>query len=78
MTSKHIESLAYEIALLSNQSLGQLAQVLVAEYNDRADYLVMMINSEFQEKLMAYNERQAQRDNAVQTMIQDLIEAQHV
>ena len=78
MTSKHIESLAYEIALLSNQSLGQLARELVAKYNTRADYLDMMIKTEFQEKLMAYNERQAQRDNAVQCMIQDLIEAQHV
>ena len=48
MASKHIEGLAVEIALLNNESLYQLAQELVARYNDRADYLDMMIRTEFQ------------------------------
>ena len=73
MASKHIEGLAVEIALLSNQSLYQLAQELVARYNDRADYLDMMIKTEFQEQLMAYNERQARKTKVAQAIAKDLI-----
>jgi hypothetical protein len=73
MASKHIEGLAVEIALLSNQSLYQLAQELVARYNDRADYLDMMIKSEFQEQLMAYNERQSRKQQVAQAIAKDLV-----
>jgi hypothetical protein len=75
MASKHIEGLAVEIALLSNQSLYQLAQELVARYNDRADYLDMMIKSEFQEQLMAYNERQSRKQQVAQAIAKDLVGA---
>jgi hypothetical protein len=73
MASKHIEGLAVEIALLSNESLYQLAQELVARYNDRADYLDMMIKTEFQEQLMAYNERQARKVKVTRAIAKELI-----
>jgi hypothetical protein len=73
MASKHIEGLAVEIALLSNQSLYQLAQELVAQYNDRADYLDMMIKAEFQEQLMAYNERLSRKQQVAQAIAKDLV-----
>ena len=73
MASKHIEGLAVEIALLSNESLYQLAQELVARYNDRADYLDMMIKTEFQEQLMAYNERQTRKNKVAQAIAKELI-----
>ena len=75
MASKHIEGLAVEIALLSNESLYQLAQELVARYNERADYLDMMIKTEFQEQLMAYNERQARKTKVTQAIAKELIGA---
>ena len=73
MASKHIEGLAVEIALLSNESLYQLAQELVARYNERADYLDMMIKTEFQEQLMAYNERQARKTKVARAIAKELI-----
>jgi len=73
MASKHIEGLAVEISLLNNESLYQLAKELVARYNDRADYLDMMIKTEFQEQLMAYNERQARKTKVAQAIAKDLI-----
>jgi hypothetical protein len=73
MASKHIEGLAVEIALLSNESLYQLAKELVAQYNERADYLDMMIKTEFQEQLMAYNERQARKVKVAQAIAKELI-----
>ena len=73
MASKHIEGLAVEIALLSNQSLYQLAQELVARYNDRADYLDMMIKAEFQEQLMAYNERLSRKQQVARAIATDLV-----
>jgi hypothetical protein len=73
MASKHIEGLAVEIALLSNESLYQLAKELVARYNERADYLDMMIKTEFQEQLMAYNERQARKVKVAQAIAKELI-----
>ena len=73
MASKRIEGLAVEIALLSNESLYQLARELVTQYNERADYLDMMIKTEFQEQLMAYNERQARKTKVAQAIAKDLI-----
>jgi hypothetical protein len=73
MASKHIKELAIEIALLSNESLYRLAQELVARYNDRADYLDMMIKTEFQEQSMAYNERQARKNKVAQAIAKELI-----
>ena len=42
-----IELLANEIAMLSNQSLQQLATVLVEEYRQRADTLESNLNAAF-------------------------------
>lgn len=75
MASKHIEGLAVEIALLNNESLYQLAKELVARYNDRADYLDMMIRTEFQEQLMAYNERQTRKAKVAEAIAKELIGA---
>jgi len=73
MASKRIEGLAVEIALLSNESLYQLAQELVAHYNERADYLDMMIKTEFQEQLMAYNQRLSRKQQVAQAIAKDLV-----
>jgi hypothetical protein len=73
MASKRIEGLAVEIAQLNNQSLYELARELVARYNDRADYLDMMIKTEFQEQLMAYNERQDRKVKVAQAIAKELI-----
>ena len=73
MASKHIEGLAVEIALLSNQSLYQLAQELVARHSERADYLDMMIRAELQEQLIAYNERRSRKQQVAQAIAKDLI-----
>ena len=73
MASKHIEGLAVEIALLSNQSLYQLAQELVARHSERADYLDMMIRAEFQEQLIAYNERRSRKQQVAQAIAKDLV-----
>jgi hypothetical protein len=58
---------------LNNESLYQLAKELVARYNDRADYLDMMIRTEFQEQLMAFNERQARKAKVAQAIAKELI-----
>ena len=44
-----IEELASEIAFLSNQSLFQLAEILVKDYATRADILETSIANSFQE-----------------------------
>jgi len=44
-----IEELANEIAFLSNQSLHQLAALLVKDYAGRADVLETSIANSFQE-----------------------------
>ena len=73
MTSKYVEGLAVEIAWMTNESLGQLARELVARHSERADYLDMMIKAEFQEKLMAYNERLSRKQQVAQDIAKDLV-----
>jgi hypothetical protein len=73
MATKRIEGLAVEIAQLSNQSLYELARELVARYNDRADYLDMMIKTEFQEQLMAYNQRLSRKQQVARAIAKDLV-----
>ena len=73
MASKYVEGLAVEIAWITNESLGQLARELVARHSERADYLDMMIKAEFQEKLMAYNERLSRKQQVAQAIAKDLV-----
>ena len=73
MASKHIQGLAVEIGFLSNEALYQLAQELVANFNSRADYLDMMIRTEFQEQAIAYVEREARKGRVAQAIAKDLI-----
>jgi hypothetical protein len=73
MASKYVEGLAVEIAWMTNESLGQLARELVARHSERADYLDMMIKAEFQEQLIAYNERQARKAKVAQAIAKDLV-----
>jgi len=73
MASKYVEGLAVEIAWMTNESLSQLAQELVARHSERADYLDMMIRAEFQEKLMAYNERLSRKQQVAQAIAKDLV-----
>ena len=73
MASKYVEGLAVEIAWMTNESLGQLARELVARHSERADYLDMMIKAEFQEQLIAYNERQARKSKVAQAIAKELI-----
>jgi hypothetical protein len=47
-----LEILANELALLSNQSLQQLAQILVDDYPTRADVLETQIGAAFQDNGM--------------------------
>jgi hypothetical protein len=75
MASKHIQGLAVEIAYLTNENLYQLAQELVANYNSRADYLDMMIRTEFQEQAIARSEREARKARVAKAIAQDLIGA---
>jgi hypothetical protein len=75
MASKYIEGLAVEIAWMTNESLGQLARELVARHSKRADYLDMMIKAEFQEQLMAYNERQARKQQLARAIAKDIVGA---
>jgi hypothetical protein len=42
-----LETIANELALLSNQSMTELAQILVRDYPTRADVLETQINSAF-------------------------------
>ena len=58
---------------MTNESLGQLARELVARHSERADYLDMMIKAEFQEQLIAYNERQARKAKVAQAIAKDLV-----
>jgi hypothetical protein len=46
-TMNRIEILANEIAMLSNDSLNQLATILVEEYRQRADVLETNLNAAF-------------------------------
>jgi hypothetical protein len=73
MASKYVEGLAVEIAWMTNESLGQLARELVARHSERADYLDMMIKAEFQEQLIAYNERQTRKAKVAQAIAKDLV-----
>ena len=73
MASKYVEGLAVEIAWMTNESLGQLARELVARHSERADYLDMMIKAEFQEKLMAYNERLSRKQQVARAIAKDLV-----
>ena len=73
MARKYVEGLAVEIAWMTNESLGQLARELVARHSERADYLDMMIKAEFQEQLIAYNERQARKAKVAQAIAKDLV-----
>ena len=75
MASKHIQGLAVEIAYLTNENLYQLARELVANYNSRADYLDMMIRTEFQEQAIARSEREARKARVAKAIAQDLIGA---
>jgi hypothetical protein len=47
-----LEIIANELALLSNQSLQQLAQILVEDYPTRADVLETQIGAAFQDNGM--------------------------
>jgi len=47
-----LEIIANELALLSNQSLQQLAQILVEDYPTRADVLETQIGAAFQDNDM--------------------------
>jgi len=47
-----LETIANELALLSNQSLMELAQILVMDYPTRADVLETQISAAFQDNHM--------------------------
>ena len=47
-----LEILANELALLSNQSIVQLAQILVTDYPTRADVLETQLSAAFQDNGM--------------------------
>jgi len=47
-----LETIANELAMLSNQSLQQLAQILVEDYPTRADVLETQIGAAFQDNGM--------------------------
>lgn len=47
-----LETIANELAMLSNQSLQQLAQILVADYPTRADVIETQIGAAFQDNGM--------------------------
>jgi hypothetical protein len=51
-----IEILANDIAWLTNDSIAQLAQILVREYPTRADALETQIRAAFQESELVYNQ----------------------
>lgn len=51
--------LANEIAMLSNQSLMQLAQIMVADYPTRADVLETQLGAAF-----FYNDADIQKETA--------------
>lgn len=54
-----IEILANELAMLSNQSLMQLAQIMVADYPTRADVLETQLGAAF-----FYNDADIQKETA--------------
>jgi hypothetical protein len=47
-----LETIANELALLSNQSMMELAQILVTDYPSRADVLETQISAAFQDNNM--------------------------
>jgi len=47
-----LETIANELALLSNQSMMELAQILVMDYPTRADVLETQISAAFQDNHM--------------------------
>jgi hypothetical protein len=47
-----LETIANELALLSNQSMMELAQILVTDYPSRADVLETQISAAFQDNSM--------------------------
>lgn len=49
-----IETIANDLALLSNQSLMQLAQILVKDYPQRADVLETQLGSAFFDNDIAF------------------------
>lgn len=51
-----IELLANEIAMLSNTSLAELAQILVRDYPTRADVVETQIAAAFQDSDMICNQ----------------------
>ena len=75
MIKSKAQRLAIEINALNRSQLCELAQELVSQHSETADYLDMMIRSEFQEQLMAYNERQARKAKVAQAIAKDLIGA---
>jgi hypothetical protein len=50
-----LESLASELALLSNHSVTELAAILVRDYPTRADVVETQIASAFQDSDLVYN-----------------------
>jgi hypothetical protein len=50
-----IESLASELAMLSNHSVTELAAILVRDYPTRADVVETQIASAFQDSDLVYN-----------------------
>ena len=49
-----IETIANELAMLSNQSLMQLAQILVKDYPQRADVLETQLGTAFFDNDIAF------------------------
>lgn len=50
-----LDILANEIALLSNTSIAELAQILVRDYPTRADVVETQIAAAFQDSDLVYN-----------------------
>ncbi len=50
-----IETLANELAMLSNHSVAELAQILVRDYPTRADVVETQLAAAFQESDLVYN-----------------------
>jgi len=65
--------IANEINAMNNSQLYELARELVMRHSESADKLDMMIRTEFQEQLMAYNERQARKAKVAEGIARDLI-----
>ncbi len=50
-----IEILANDLAMLSNSSIAELAQIMVRDYPTRADVVETQIAAAFQESTLEYN-----------------------